>query len=98
MLLLLDLVILFCPNVVLTTVGQLVDYSTVAFSELFHAHFIALFYSAHYFVLVPALQKMHNETIIKMLSVATRKLKNSVTVKKEGLIPSKIEQYEVILI
>jgi hypothetical protein len=33
-----------------------------------------------------------------MRSVTTRKLKNSATVKKEGLISSKIEQHEVALI
>jgi len=46
--------------------------------ELFHAHFNALFYSAHYkiSVLVSALQKIQNETYIKMRSISTRRLKN----------------------
>ena len=55
--------------------------------ELFHADFNALFYSAHHniFVLVPALQKIQNETYIKMRSVTTRCFKKSATLKKRGL-------------
>ena len=53
-------------------------------SELLHAHFNALFYSAHhkFFALVYALQKIQNETYIKMRSVATRRLKKSAIPKK----------------
>jgi len=56
--------------------------------ELFHAHFNAVFYSALHkiFVLVSALQKIQNETYIKMRSVNTRRFKNSATFKKEDLI------------
>ena len=101
MLLLSDLVvIIFSSYVVFTPNGQFVNVPllhSVMICESFHAHFSALFYSAHSVVLVPALQKMQNETIIKMRSVTTRKLQMSATVKKEGLISSKIEQYEVIL-
>jgi len=41
--------------------------------ELFHAHFNALFYSAHHkiIVLVSTLQKIQNEAYIKMRSVTT---------------------------
>jgi len=41
--------------------------------ELFHVHFNAQFYSAHHkiFVLVSALQKIQNETYIKMRRVTT---------------------------
>jgi len=61
---------------------------TIKACESFHAHFNALFYSAHpsIFVLVSALQKTRNETHIKMRSVTTRRLKKSATVKKEGFI------------
>ena len=46
---------------------------TINACELFHAHFNALFYSTHYkiFVLVSTLQKIQNETYIKMRSVTT---------------------------
>jgi len=46
---------------------------TINACELFHAHFNTLFYSAHHkiFVLVFALQKIQNETYIKMRSVTT---------------------------
>ena len=45
--------------------------------ESFHAHFNALFYSEHpnIFILVSVLQKIQNETYIKMRCVATRRLK-----------------------
>jgi hypothetical protein len=68
--------------------------------ESFHAHFNALFYSAHpnIFVLVSALQKVLNENYIKMRSVTTRGLKKSATVKKEDFISSKIGQYRANLI
>ena len=63
--------------------------------ELFHAHFNALFYIAHpnIFVLVSTLQKIQNETYIKMRSVTTRTFKKSAAFKKEDLNSSKIEQY-----
>jgi hypothetical protein len=38
-------------------------------------HFNELFYNALSFFLVPALQKMQNETIIKMRSVTARRFK-----------------------
>ena len=68
--------------------------------ELLLAHFSALFYSAHrnIFVLISALQKIQNETCIKMRSVTVRRFKKSATFKKEGLISSKIGQYRVNLI
>jgi hypothetical protein len=52
--------------------------------EVFHAHFIALFYSAqpNIFVLVSALRKIQNETYIKMRSVTTRRFKKSATFTK----------------
>jgi len=67
---------------------------TIHACESFHAHFNALFYSAHpnIFVLVSALQKIQNENCIKMRSVTTRRLKKSATVKKEDF-SSKIGQY-----
>jgi hypothetical protein len=73
---------------------------TINACELFHAHFNALFYSAHHniFVLVCALQKIQNKTYIKMRSVTTRSFKKSATLKKEDLIFSKIGQYRVNLI
>ena len=57
---------------------------TINACELFHAHFNAVFYSAHHksFVLVSALQKILNETYIKMRSVTTRRFKKSATFKK----------------
>jgi len=44
---------------------------TIKACELFHAHFNALFYSAHHniFVLVSALQEIQNVAYIKMRSV-----------------------------
>jgi hypothetical protein len=68
--------------------------------ELFHAHFNALFYSAHHniFVLVSALQKIQNETYIKMRSVSTRRFKKSATFKKEDLNSSKSGEYRFNLI
>jgi len=76
---------------------------TIKACEIFHAHFNALFYSAHHkiFVLVHALKKkkIQNETYIKMRSVTTRKFKKSATFKKRGLkSPKKIGQYRVNLI
>jgi len=73
---------------------------TINACELFHAHFSALFYSAHHniFVLVSALKKIQNETYIKMRSVTKRRFKKSATLKKEGLISSRIGQYRVNLI
>ena len=68
--------------------------------ELFHAHFNALFYSANHkiFVLVSALQKIQNETYIKMRSVTTQRFKTLATFKQEDLISSKSGQYSVNLI
>jgi len=68
--------------------------------ELFHAHFNALFYSAHHniFVIVSALQKIQTEIYIKMRSVTTRRFKKSATFKRENLISSKIGQYSFNLI
>jgi len=50
---------------------------TINACQSFHAHFNALFYSAHPNIFVPlsALQKIKNETYIKMRSVTTRRLK-----------------------
>ena len=61
--------------------------------ELVHAHFNALFYSAHHniFVLVLALQKIQNENYIKMRSVTTRSFKKSATFKKRGQSPQKLD-------
>jgi len=60
---------------------------TINACELFHAHYNSVFYSGHHkiFVLVSALQKIQNETYIKMRSVITRKFKQSATFKKRGL-------------
>ena len=73
---------------------------TINACELFHAHFNALSYSAHHtvFVLVSALQKIQNETYIKMRSVTTRRFRKSATFKQEDLISSKSGQYRVNLI
>jgi len=67
---------------------------------LLHAQFNALFYSAHHkiFVLVSALQKIQNETYIKVRSDTTRRFKKSATFKQEDLISSKYGQYRVKLI
>ena len=74
--------------------------STIIACESFHAHFNALFYSAHpnIYITVSALQKIQHETYIKMRSVTTRRLKKSATVKKEDFISSKIVQYRTNLI
>jgi len=58
---------------------------TINACELFHAYFSALFYSAHHniFVLVSALQKIQNETYIKLRCVTTRRFKKSASFKKE---------------
>ena len=68
--------------------------------QLFHAHFNALFYSAHHkiSVLVSALHKVQNDNCIKMKSVTTRRFKKSATFKQEDLISSKSGQYKVNLI
>jgi hypothetical protein len=52
---------------------------TIKARESFHTHFNALFYSAHHniFDLISALQKIQNETYIKMRSVTTRRLKKN---------------------
>jgi len=73
---------------------------TINACEVFHAHFNTLFYSAHHkiFVLVPALQKIQNETYIKMRSVPTRRFRKSATFKQENLISSKSGLYRVNLI
>jgi hypothetical protein len=66
---------------------------------VFHVQFNALFYIAHrnnFFV--SALQKIRNETYVKMRSVTTRRFKKSTTFKKEDIISSKIGQYKVSLI
>ena len=57
---------------------------TIKACELFHAHFNALLYIVHHniFVLVSALQKIQNETYIKMRSVTTQRLKNQLHSKK----------------
>jgi len=58
---------------------------TIKAYESFHAHFNALFYSAHptIFVLVSALQNIQNEAYIRRRSVTTRRIKKSATVKTE---------------
>ena len=73
---------------------------TINACELFHASFNALFYSAHHniFVLGSALQKIQNETYIKMRSVTTRKFKKSATFQPEDLNSSNIGQCRVNLI
>jgi len=73
---------------------------TINACELFHAHLNALFYSVHHkmFVLVSALQKIQNETYIKMRSATTRRFKKSATFKQQDLISSKSGQYRVNLI
>jgi hypothetical protein len=50
---------------------------TINACQLFHAHFSALFYSAHHniFVLVSALHKIQNENYIKTRSVITQRFK-----------------------
>ena len=76
------------------------SFRTINACESFHAHFNALFYSAHpnIFVLVSALQKIQNEIYIKMRSINTRRRKTSATIKKEEFISSKIRQYRANLI
>jgi len=73
---------------------------TINACELFHAHFNAPFYSAHHtiFVLVSALQKIQNETYIKMRIVTTRRFRKSATFIQEDLISSKSGQYRGDLI
>ena len=73
---------------------------TINACQLFHAHFNALFHSAHHklFVVVSALHKEQNEKYIKMKSVTTRRFKKSATFKQEDLIASKSGQYRVNLI
>ena len=60
---------------------------TINACELFHAHFNALFYSAHdkIFVFVSELQKIHNATYIKMRSVTPRRFRKTATFKQEDL-------------
>ena len=72
---------------------------TINACELFHAHLNALFYSVDHktFVLVSALQKIQNETYIKLRGVTTRKPKKSATFKQEDLI-SKSGQHRINLI
>ena len=74
--------------------------TTIKACESFHAHFNALFYSTHpkTFDILSALQKIQNETYIKMRNVSTRRLKKSATVKKEDSISSKIGQCKAKLI
>ena len=57
---------------------------TINACELFRAHFNAPFYSANHkiVVLVSAVQKIQNETNIKMRSFTTRKLKNQLQSNK----------------
>jgi len=73
---------------------------TINTCNLFDAHFNALFYRAHHkiFILVSALQKIQNETYIKMRSVTTRRFRKSATFKQEVLISCKSGQYRVNLI
>jgi len=54
---------------------------TINACQLFYAHFNALFHSAQHkmFVLVSALQKIQNETYIKMRSAITRRFRKSAT-------------------
>ena len=84
------------------------SFRTLNACELFHDHFnvllyyctiLLLFYSyiAHHniFVLVSALQKIRNESRIKMRSVTTRRFKKSATFKKEELPPQKLDNKEL---
>jgi hypothetical protein len=59
---------------------------TINACESFYAQFSALFDSVHpnVFVLVSVLQKIQNETYIKMRSVTSRKLETSATIKKRS--------------
>ena len=70
---------------------------TINACELFHVHFNALFYSAHHtcFVRLSALQKIQNETYIKMRGVTTRIFRKSTTFKQEDVISAKSGQYRV---
>jgi hypothetical protein len=62
---------------------------TINACESFHAHFNAFLQCAfQYFFLISALQKIQNETYIKIRSITTRRLKKSPTVKKEDFISS----------
>jgi len=71
---------------------------TIKACESFHAHFNALFYSAHHniFVIVSALRKIQNETYIKIRGVSTGRFKKSATLKNEDSY--KIGQYRIKLI
>ena len=71
---------------------------TIKACESFHAHFNALFYSAHHniFVIVSALRKIQNETYIKIRGVSTGRFKKSATLKNEDFY--KIGQYRIKLI
>jgi hypothetical protein len=71
--------------------------STINTCKIFHAHFNALFYSAHHkiFALVSALQKIQNETYIKVRSVIHEDLKNQLHKKEDS---SKTGRYRVNLI
>jgi hypothetical protein len=92
MLLLSDLVAVFLAHYNINSKWAICGCSTIAFSERYvslDAHFNALFYNARSIV-VPALQKMENETIVKMRSVTTRKLKKSATVKKRVSSPQRL--------
>jgi hypothetical protein len=73
---------------------------TINACELLYAHLNALFYSVNHkiFVLLSALQKIQNETYIKLRSVTTRKLKKSAPFKQADLISSKSGQHRVTLI
>ena len=66
---------------------------TINVCESFHVHFNALFYSAHpnIFVPVSALQKIQNETYIKMRSVTTRRLKSQLQSKQRNSSPQKLD-------
>jgi hypothetical protein len=68
--------------------------------ESLHAHFNVLFDSKHPYIFVPvsALQKIHNETYIKIRSVTSRRIKKSAAVKKEDFISSKTGHYRANLI
>ena len=69
--------------------------------ELFHAHFNALFSSAHHNIFFLYLHCKNTEwdiSYIKMRSVTTGIFNKSVTIKEEDLISSKIGQYRVNLI
>jgi hypothetical protein len=63
---------------------------TINACESFHAHFGALFYSAHHNIFVlSALQKVQNETYIKMRTSLHKDLKISYSKKKRTSSPQK---------